>query len=457
MDFKTSILWSGRLYKLLEKLNLEDRFNLDSIVDNNLPQVLSKLQSYASKGKIALCQTNGKSTTTSILNQILASNDNPFVSNITSEGKKYLPLTSIVLDLANGLDIFASECQRDYFSIALNEFELEHYFNSMKFNYLLLGNLFIDQKDFATLEEKKERIQNAISLNSKLDLIINADEPIFNKIDDIKNDTILNKKRNKFYYGFNNIEFGDSSRELSQKNDIPRCPNCGCLLEYKNHYYSHIGNYNCACGFKRPNLNVSAEAKIFADYCFLTVYYQDNKMVFRLPLGGVENAYNALGAIAVALYLGIERKVITEAFDNYKSLKGRDDIVTYKNKRIKIKTIKNPTSLSTALRELYANKNTKVVFCLNDNEQDGIDASWIWDSNFNSISYFENKIYVSANRFDDMALRLKYANVNPSLIVMEGSIRNAIQCCYWDLEKNETMLILSTPSLVDYIYEILKK
>ena len=122
-----------------------------------------------------------------------------------------------------------------------------------------------------------------------------------------------------------------------------------------------------------------------------------------------------------------------------------------------IKTIKNPVSLSVALRELYASKNKKVVFCLNDNEQDGIDASWIWDANFNSVSFFENKIYVSANRFDDMALRLKYANVNPSLIVMEGSVRNAIQCCYWELEKNETMLILTTPSLIDEVYEILKK
>ena len=102
-------------------------------------------------------------------------------------------------------------------------------------------------------------------------------------------------------------------------------------------------------------------------------------------------------------------------------------------------------------------ENTKVVFCLNDEKQDGVDTSWIWDANFNSISYFENKIYVSANRFDDMALRLKYANVNPSLIIMEGSIKNAIQCCYWELEKNETMLILTTPSLVDEIYEILKK
>ncbi|MBR5304517.1 MAG: DUF1727 domain-containing protein [Candidatus Gastranaerophilales bacterium] len=457
MDFKTSILWSGRLYKLLEKFNLDNRLNLDSIVDNNLPQILSKLQSYATKGKIAICQTNGKITTASILNQILASNDNSYISNITPDGKKYPPLTSIILNLSKSLDIFASEEEKEYYSMIMNEFELDNYFNSMKFDFLLLGNLFVDQKDFVTLEEKKERIQNAISLNSKLDLIINADEPMFNKIDDIKNDTILNKKRNKFYYGFNNIEFGDYAAELSQKNDIPRCPNCGCILDYKKNYYSHIGNYNCACGFKRPNLNVSAEAKIYADYCFLTVFYQDNKMVFKLPLGGVENAYNALGAISIALYLGIERKIITSAFENYSPPKARGNILTYKNKQIKIKIIKNPVSLSVALRELYASKNKKVVFCLNDNELDGIDTSWIWDSNFNSISYFENKIYVTGNRFDDIALRLKYANVNPSLIVMEGSIKNAIQCCCWDLEKNETMLILTTPSLVDNIYETLKK
>ena len=457
MDFKTSILWSGRLYRFLEKLNLSDRFNLDSFVDNNLPQVLSKLQNYATKGKIAICQTNGKSITTGVLSQILLSNDNSCITNITKDGRKNPPLTSIILDLAQGLDIFASESEKDYYAMALGEFELDYYFNTMKFDYLLLGNLFVDQKDFTTLDEKKERIQNAISLNSKLNLIINADEPMFNKIDEIKNDTILNKKRGKFYYGFNNIDFADSSIGLVQKNDIPRCPNCGCMLDYKKNYYSHIGNYNCACGFKRPNLDLSAEAKVFADYCFLTVYYQNNKMVFKTPFGGIEGAYNALGAIAVALNLGVERKIITNAFENYSSIKGRDAILDYKDKQIKIKTIKNPVSLSLAVHELYANKNTKIVFCLNDGIQDGIDTSWIWDANLNSVAYFENKIYVTGNRFDDMALRLKYSKVNPSLIVMEGSIKNAIQCCFWELEKNETMLILTVPSALDSIYEILKK
>ena len=74
-----------------------------------------------------------------------------------------------------------------------------------------------------------------------------------------------------------------------------------------------------------------------------------------------------------------------------------------------------------------------------------------------SYAFFENKIYVCSNRFDDMALRLKYANINPTLIIMDGSLRNALQCCYWELEKNENMLVLTTPSLVESVYDIFKK
>ena len=422
-----------------------------------MPEVLANLQTYSKYGKIAICQTNGKKTITHILNQIIEANDKTYITNVASNAKKYPPLTSIILNLIEGGENFLVDSEKDYYTMAMDEFELDSYFNSMRFDYLHLGNLFVDQRDFISLEEKREKIQKAIMLNSKLSLIINADDPMFHKIDEIKNDTILSKKRSKFYYGFNKIEYGDKASFVEQKNDILKCPNCACKLDYRSNYSSHLGFYDCECGFRRPILDLSAEAKIFSDYVFLTCHYKDNKMVFKLPFGGLHNAYNALGAIAIALNLGVERKIITDTFENYRNLKGRDDLFVYKDKQIKIKTIKNPVSLSSCLRELYGNKNTKVVFCLNDAIEDGFDTSWIWDANFNSMTGFENKIYVSSNRFDDMALRLKYANVNPSLIVMDASVRNAIQCCYWDVDKNETMLILTTPSLIDTVYDILKK
>ena len=207
MDFKNSILWSGRLYKLLEKLNLEDKLKLDTLIDNNFPQVLSKLQNYARYSKIAVCQTNGKTSTVNILNQILIANDNTFITNIALDGKKYPPITSIILALSNGIDVFDAECEKDYYTMAISEYELEQYFNSMKFEYLLLGNMFVDQKDFVSLEEKKEKIQNAITFNSKLNLIINADEPMFFQIDEIKNDTILGKKEINFTMALTTLNF----------------------------------------------------------------------------------------------------------------------------------------------------------------------------------------------------------------------------------------------------------
>ena len=392
-----------------------------------------------------------------MFNQILALAGKTMITNVERNAKRYPVFTSIVLNLANGIDLITSDCKKDYYTMAINEYELSAYFNSMKFDYLLLHNLFIDHREYSTLEEKKRKIQDAIMLNSKLNLVINADDPLFYDIDEIKNDTILNKKRTKIYYGFNKIEFCDDNNDLIQKNDVTKCPSCGCSLDYRKRFYSHLGHYDCECGFRRPRLDISADARVFSDYTFLTVYWADKKYVFKLPLGGVYNAYNALGAIALAITMQIDRKTIAAALEKYMYLQARDEVVELKNKNIKVKVIKNPTSLSEAIRELYGSKNTKVVFCLNDEIDDGVDTSWIWDANFTALKGFENKIYVCANRFDDMALRIKYSGVNPCLMIMDSNVKSTVECCFYDLESNENMLVLTTPSLVDEVYSAIKR
>jgi len=454
MNFNKTIVFTAKIYKLLEKFKKDDILPLDTIVDSCFPELLAKLQSCARNAKIALCSTNGKRTTAHLLNHILEENGNSFVSNVSSNAKKYPPITAIMLKLAQYCE--NADYLKDYFLMALDEFELAGYFNSIKFDYLLLGNLFNDQKDFCSLEEKRKKIQDAIILNSDCTLIINADEPMFYHIDEVNKELITPQKMNKVFYGFTKIDVQDNE-SFVQKNDILMCPVCSCKLDYKKRFYSHIGQYDCACGFRQPELDIKAEAKIFSDYSFLNVYYKKNKYVFKVPLGGVYNAYNALGAIATALTLGIERKVIASAFENYEQLRGRDGIIKYKYKDIKVKEIKNPVSLSESLRELLGNKNIKVVFALNDDMIDGDDTSWIWDSNFNSMKNFENRIYICSNRNDDMALRIKYSGVNPTLISMDTSLKDAIKCCFYELEDNERMIIFVTPSLVDEVYRILDK
>ncbi len=456
MKFKTAISWIGYLYRILEKFNLEDNFEIDSFIDERYPELFSKLQSGYAEKKVAFCMSNGKKTSVNMFNHILETADKTVISNVFKSAKRYPIITSIILNLSKNFNSFSDE-KKDFYSMGLSELELEGYFNSMKFDYLLLGNLLINQNEFLSLEEKRKKIQNAIMLNSKLNLIINADEPMFFEIDKIKDDTTFNKKRKKFFYGFNQIDFMNKGLFLSQKNDLMRCPKCGCKLDFNQRYYSHLGDFECACGFMRPKLDISANAKIFDDYIFLNVFYNDNKLPFKIPLGGLANAYNALGAIVLALLSDIDRKTIARAFETYRPLKSIDEVFEKDNKRIKIKTVKNPTSLSEALRELYGNKNSKIVFCLSDEVLDGVDTSWIWDANFGALKGFENKIFVCGNRFDDMALRLKYANVNPNLIVMDSNVKNALNCCFWELDDDEQMIVFSTPYLIKEVEEVLNK
>ena len=455
MDFNKTINWTAKTYRLFEKFNLGNILPIDNFVDNNFPEFLAKLQTYSKIGKIAVCSTNGKRTTVDMLNQFLSANGNTYITNVEKNSVRYPILTSIILDLAKNEEI-NSDCSKDYYTMAIDEFELSSYFNSIKFDYLLLNNIFIDQKDFCTLEEKRKKIQEALILNSDCTLIINADEPLLYNIDEANRELITSKKMNKILYGFNKIEIQDRENCI-QKNDFQICPICSCELDYKTRNYSHIGQFNCACGFKRQKPDIIADAKIYSDYSFLNVKYKDNKYIFKVPLGGVYNAYNALGVISLALVIGMERKIITHALENYRFLRGRDEKIEYQGKEIKIKEIKNPVSLSESLRELVGTKNQKLVFALNDENTDGDDTSWIWDSNFNSLKNFENRIYVCSNRNDDMALRMKYAGINPSLISMNDSIKNSVKCCFYELEQGERMIIFASPSLINDIYNILDK
>lgn len=443
MDFTTSTKILKNTYKLFEKFNLEHFLPLDTIILDRCPEMVSRLQSYCNFKKIALFATNGKKTTLSLFNQILKTNNHSFVTNLSDNSELYCTITALISNLAPNFE------KKDYYTFALDEYELLKSFDYTKFDYLLLSNIFDSQTDFLSLEQKRQKLNEALILNPDINLVINADEPMFFDIKEAKN---------KFYYGFDDIEFALMSKEdLSQKNDILLCKNCARALNYKKKYYSHIGDYSCKCSMKRPELHLSAKAKIYNDCTYLDVFYKGTKMVFKVPIGGLYNAYNALGAIALAINLGTERKVITDALSNYKPIKFRDEVINYQDKKVKLKIIKNPTSLSESIRELYGTKNTKVVFCLNDDKLDGVDTSWIFDANFESLKDFKNKIYITAPRCDDMALKLKYSGVNPCYMLVDSKIKSAINCCYWDLEENENMLILLTPSLEDKVFNILKK
>ena len=59
---------------------------------------------------------------------------------------------------------------------------------------------------------------------------------------------------------------------------------------------------------------------------------------------------------------------------------------------------------------------------LNDRIADGRDVSWIWDADFELLAGAVRRVVCSGTRAPEMAVRLKYAGVDPALIEVEPSI-----------------------------------
>ena len=71
------------------------------------------------------------------------------------------------------------------------------------------------------------------------------------------------------------------------------------------------------------------------------------------------------------------------------------------------------------------NEPKDVIIAINDNAQDGIDISWLWDVDFDRFREESiRSITVSGIRCQDMRLRLKYVDI-PSML--EADIEKAVR------------------------------
>ena len=86
--------------------------------------------------------------------------------------------------------------------------------------------------------------------------------------------------------------------------------------------------------------------------------------------------------------------------------------------------------------------NSNIVIAINDNYADGRDISWLWDSDFEQLKNAQKLVITSGIRANDMATRLKYAGIPQDKIIIEPSIKKAIELASAGSNKNEHITIL---------------
>lgn len=401
---------------------------------------LSGTKRYCNKKVITVTGTNGKTTTSGLLAAILKQNNEYILHNQKGANMPQ----GIASALALGINPFK---KADYFVLENDEAYLSKIYDKIKADYLIVTNLFRDQLDrYGELESTAKKIRDAIDKNPDLVLLLNADDPMLHSL----------YTKNTITYGFKDIEIVDVPSESNSPKENVYCA-CSRPLQYSKTFYAHVGHYSCECGYKRPEPQISAAAKIYKNKSVLTVDYQNEQYVFEVSVPGIYNAYNALAAISMGLILGIKPDVINSAFAGYKSVFGRAERLKVSGKDLFIQLIKNPVGASEVLRTISGDKTSNLLIVINDDYADGRDVSWLWDADFEAISGWENKIIVSGKRAEDMALRLKYAGITSDKIEIINDIEAALKTSVNNTSAGQLLNVLPTYTALLAMQDILKK
>ena len=443
--FKNALKISNITSKTLNFLNFEATSFPGKIVQKYYPSFLKDCNNYIDHPRFAITGTNGKTTTSTVLTEILTKGGMQIINNKLGANMPNGIVTAISKSLysrwqkTGGIEGagVVLECDEAYFSRISNKFV---------FDYIIVTNLFRDQLDrYGEMDIAREKIIKGIELNPDIKIVLNADDPALCEIAQK-----LNYNRDKFiYFGITSVDYtGNYERNSKSPSESLHCPACNEQILYSKRYYAQLGDWFCRCGFKRQTPDVTARVIVQTDKNILDVRYKDKSYIFQTNLTGLYNAYNVLGAITGALISGVEPNSIESALNEYSPVFGRHQKVKLNNGgNLTIHLIKNPVGASEVLRGLKNLKNARMVVSVNDNYADGRDVSWLWDADFEALKDFQNVIYTTGTRSYDIALRLKHAGFNPSLLeVFDNtpkvslSLENAIL----ELNENENLVLLVT-------------
>lgn len=390
------------------------------------PDFIKYCTKYINNEIITVTGTNGKTTTAGVVTQILDEDKKHVIHNAKG--------ANMLTGIANVLALNIKPTKRfDCAVFESDEAYLSKLYDFIKADYLLVTNLFRDQLDrYGELDSTAKKIQEAIDKNSDLKLVLNADDPL-----------VANFKQDgrTVFYGFNEVKFDSETYTSKAPLEMFNCK-CGNTLEYTKRFFAHEGHYYCACGFERPTPDYSANVTIHANNIELEIFHKEDVYNFTFNSIGLYNAYNALGAIALCLEMGVSKEVIQTALENYKTIFGRAEKTVINGHDTLIQLIKNPTGASEVLKTV--DKNSNLLIAINDNYADGRDVSWLWDAEFEVLADINKPVVVSGIRANDMALRLKYAGVPVEKIKVVEHLKDAIEYVSTNAEEGSSITILPT-------------
>ncbi len=377
------------------------------------PDAIARLGSGLDGGVTIVSATNGKTTTTGMIATVLGAEGRRPIHNRAGSNMTWGVATALLeQDGREGL-------------FEVDEAWLPQVSDQLDPTLIVLGNLFRDQLDrYGEIEALADGWAKTVEERTgRTRFVLNADDPL---IADLGRDREGRAREGVVYFGIEDPS--QALPELQHAFDAKHCRRCGHPYEYERAFVGHLGHYSCPnCGATRPRPDVAATRIELhgMEGSTVDVRLPDGEVRLALPLPGLYNVYNALGAFAAAIELGVEPGRIAAALGEMRAAFGRVETIEIAGKRASILLIKNPAGANEVLRTLALEADSgdlDLWIALNDGIADGRDVSWIWDADFELLSGAVRHVTCAGTRAPEMALRLKYAGWPEDRLAVEPGI-----------------------------------
>jgi lipid II isoglutaminyl synthase (glutamine-hydrolysing) len=147
----------------------------------------------------------------------------------------------------------------------------------------------------------------------------------------------------------------------------------------------------------------------------------------RLPLPGLYNVYNALGAAALAHALDVPLDEIRAGLEGFGAAFGRFERIAAGERTVLILLIKNPAGANEVVRTLLLGEPPALLLlALNDAIADGKDVSWIWDVDLEPLLASTERLIASGDRAAELGVRCVYGGLDEASVEVEPSLERAL-------------------------------
>jgi UDP-N-acetylmuramyl tripeptide synthase len=398
------------------------------------PQILQKLVLDRGEPVVAITGSNGK-TTTARFTAALLRGEGIGVSHNSAGANLVQGVTSLAVAYAD----LRGHLPQGVLVVEVDEGALPRVAPELAPRALLVTDLFRDQLDrFGEIYAVADAIESvAETMPPESALIVNADDPMVATLAD---------KREGARVTFG-LALDRSTDTITRAADTIRCPRCRADLAYRHVYLSHMGDYHCdACGFERPKLDVAVTSLevVGLDRTRFEVETPSGKLTIEIPQSGVHIAYDAAGAIAILVGLGVSLDHAAESLAAVGPAFGRLEKIEAEGKSIVLAFAKNPTSYNTTLRALATEgEPRRLLIAASNTLVDGEDFGWLWDVDFETMAPGVEHAVVSGTRADELANRLKYAGLSPRKMTVIQDRSDALDAALAGVPAGGRLVVLS--------------